>query len=107
MIASNPEVIVVNPGVPAKSLKELLAYVKANPGKVSSGTGGPGTPSHVMAVDFGTRAGAPLNIIHYKGPGPALHDVSARPVNATFEQPGTALLQARAGRVLPLARTAH
>ncbi len=106
MIASNPEVIVVNPGVPAKSLKELLAYVKANPGKVSSGTGGPGTPSHVMAVDFGTRAGAPLNIIHYKGSGPALQDVIAGHVNATFEQAATALVQARAGRVVPLAVTA-
>jgi tripartite-type tricarboxylate transporter receptor subunit TctC len=105
MIASNPEVVVVNPSVPAKTLKEFVAYVKANPGKVSYGTGGPGTPSHVMAVDFGTRVGAPLNIVHYKGSGPALQDVIAGHVNSTFEQAATALVQARGGRVVALAVT--
>jgi tripartite-type tricarboxylate transporter receptor subunit TctC len=106
MIASNPEVIVVNPKVPAKTLKEFIAYVKANPGKVSCGTGGPGTPAHVMAVDFGNRVGAPLNIVHYKGAGPALQDVIAGHVNEAFEQAATALVQARAGRVVALAVTA-
>jgi tripartite-type tricarboxylate transporter receptor subunit TctC len=106
MIASNPEVIVVNPKVPAKTLKEFVAYVKANPGNVSYGTGGPGTPSHVMAVDFGTRVGAPLNIVHYKGSGPAMQDVIAGHVNSTFDQAATALVQARAGRVVALAVTA-
>ncbi|MGZ5038427.1 MAG: Bug family tripartite tricarboxylate transporter substrate binding protein [Usitatibacter sp.] len=105
MIASNPEVIVVNPKVPAKTLKEFVAYVKANPGKVSYGTGGPGTPAHVMAVDFGTRVGAPLNIIHYKGAGPAMQDVIAGHVDSTFDQAATGLNQARAGRVVALAVT--
>jgi tripartite-type tricarboxylate transporter receptor subunit TctC len=104
MIASNPEVIVVNPTVPVKTLKELIAYVKANPGKVSYGTGGPGTPSHVMAVDFGTRV-APLNIVHYRGSGPAMQDVIAGHVNLTFDQAATGLAQARAGRVVALAVT--
>ena len=106
MIASNPEVIVVHPSVPVKTLKEFVAYVKANPGKVSYGTGGPGTPSHVMAVDFGTRVGAPLNIIHYKGAAPAMQDVIAGHVNSSFDQAATALAQARAGRVVALAVTA-
>ncbi|MGZ5042594.1 MAG: Bug family tripartite tricarboxylate transporter substrate binding protein, partial [Usitatibacter sp.] len=98
-------VIVVNPKVPAKTLKEFVAYVKANPGKVSYGTGGPGTPAHVMAVDFGTRVGAPLNIIHYKGAGPAMQDVIAGHVDSTFDQAATGLNQARAGRVVALAVT--
>jgi tripartite-type tricarboxylate transporter receptor subunit TctC len=106
MIAANPEIVVVNPSVPVKSLKEFVAYVKANPGKVSYGTGGPGTPSHVMAVDFGARVGAPLNIVHYKGSGPALQDVMAGHVNSTFDQAATALGQVRAGRVVALAVTA-
>jgi tripartite-type tricarboxylate transporter receptor subunit TctC len=106
MIASNPEVIVVNPALPVKTLKDFVAYVKANPGKVSYGTGGPGTPSHVMAVDFGMRVGAPLNIVHYKGAGPAMQDVIAGHVNSTFDQAATALTQARAGRVAALAVTA-
>ena len=105
MIASNPEIIVVHPSVPAKTLKEFIAYVKANPGKVSYGTGGPGTPSHVMAVDFGTRVGAPLNIVHYKGAGPAMQDVIAGHVNSTFDQAATGLVQAKAGRVIALAVT--
>jgi tripartite-type tricarboxylate transporter receptor subunit TctC len=106
MIASNPEIIAINPTVPARTLKEFVAYVKANPGKVSYGTGGPGTPSHVMAVDFGTRVGAPLNIVHYKGAGPAMQDVIAGHVNSTFDQAATALAQAKAGRVIALAVTA-
>jgi len=105
MIASNPEIVVVNPNVPVKSLKEFVAYVKANPGKVSYGTGGPGTPSHVMAVDFGARVGAPLNIVHYKGSGPALQDVIAGHVNSTFDQAATAIAQVRGGRVVALAVT--
>ena len=105
MIASNPEIVVVNPNVPVKSLREFVAYVKANPGKVSYGTGGPGTPSHVMAVDFGARVGAPLNIVHYKGSGPALQDVIAGHVNSTFDQAATAIAQVRGGRVVALAVT--
>ena len=106
MIASNPEIIVVHPSVPVKTLKDFIAHVKANPGKVSYGTGGPGTPSHVMAVDFGTRVGAPLNIVHYKGAAPAMQDVIAGHVNSSFDQAATALAQARAGRVVALAVTA-
>jgi tripartite-type tricarboxylate transporter receptor subunit TctC len=88
-----------------KTLKEFVEHVKKNPGNVSYGTGGPGTPSHVMAVDFGNRVGAPLNIIHYKGSGPALQDVIAGHVNATFDQAATALNQVKAGRVRALAVT--
>ena len=105
MIAANPEIVAVHPGVPAKTLKEFVAYVKANPGKVSYGTGGPGTPSHVMAVDFGARVGSELNIVHYKGSAPALQDVIAGHVNSTFDQAATALAQVKAGRIVALAVT--
>ena len=69
-IAANPQIMVSRNGVPAKGLKEFIAWVKANPGKVTYGTGGPGTPSHVMAVHFAERVGSPLIIVHYKGSGP-------------------------------------
>jgi tripartite-type tricarboxylate transporter receptor subunit TctC len=52
--------------LPGEELQELVAYVKANPGKVSYGTGGAGTPAHIMAADFSQRV-APPNIIHYRG----------------------------------------
>src|SRR5689334_13403406 len=50
MIAANPQIIVSKNAVPAKDLKEFIAWVKANASTVSAGTGGPGTPSHIMAV---------------------------------------------------------
>jgi tripartite-type tricarboxylate transporter receptor subunit TctC len=106
MVAANAEIVVVNPSVPVKTFKEFVDLVKKNPGTVSYGTGGPGTPSHVMAVDFGNRVGAPLNIVHYKGSGPALQDVIAGHVNSTFDQAATALGQVKAGRVRALAVTA-
>ena len=62
IMATGPNVLAVNPTLPVKTLKEFVEHVKKNPGNVSYGTGGPGTPSHVMAVDFGNRVGAPLNV---------------------------------------------
>ena len=106
MIASNPQVVVSKNGLPAKDLKELIAHVKANPGKVSYGTGGPGTPSHVMAVHFGELVGSSLVIVHYKGAAPAMQDVMAGHVDLSFDQAATALTQARAGRVRAYAVTA-
>ena len=106
MIATNPQVMLSKNDVPAKSLRDLVAHVKANPGKVSYGTGGPGTPSHVMAVYFGNQVGAPLNIVHYKGAGPAMQDVLAGHVDLTFDQAATALGQIKAGRVRGYAVTA-
>lgn len=105
MVATNPQVMVSKNDLPPKDLKALIEYAKANPGKVSYGTGGPGTPSHVMAVYFGTQV-APLNIVHYKGAGPAMQDIMAGHVDLTFDQAATALTQVRAGRVRAYAVTA-
>jgi tripartite-type tricarboxylate transporter receptor subunit TctC len=105
LIVSNPQVMVSRNGVPAADLKEFIAWVKANPGKMTYATGGPGTPSHVMGVHFAERMGAPFVIVHYKGSGPALQDVMAGHVDATFDQAATALGQARAGRVRAYAVT--
>jgi len=104
MVASNPQVVVSKLDFPAKDLKGLVAHVKTKPGAISYGTGGPGTPSHVMAVYFGTLA-APVNIIHYKGSGPALQDVIAGHVDLTFDQAATALSQVKGGKVRAYAVT--
>ncbi len=106
LVASNPQVILTRNGAPAKDLKEVIAWVKANPGKVSYGTGGPGTPSHIMAVYFGEQVGAPLNIVHYKGAAPAMQDVIAGHVDMSFDQAVTGLTHAKAGRVRAYAVTA-
>jgi len=72
LVATNPEVIVSRNDVPANSLQELIAWVKASPpGTVSFASGGAGTPSHIMAVQFGQLV-APLNIVHYRGAAPAM-----------------------------------
>jgi tripartite-type tricarboxylate transporter receptor subunit TctC len=104
LVATNPQVILSKNDIPAKDLRELIAHAKANPGKLSYGTGGPGTPSHVMAVNFGTQV-APLNIVHYKGAGPAMQDIMAGHVDITFDQAATALGQVKAGRVRAYAVT--
>ena len=106
LVATNPEVMLARNAFPARDLKELMAYVKANPGKVSYATGGPGTPSHIMAVYFGDQVGAPLNIIHYKGAAPAMQDVIAGHVDLSFDQAATGLAHAKGGRVKAYAITA-
>jgi len=105
LVATNPEVIVSRLDFPAKDLKQLIAHVKANPGKVSYATGGAGTPSHVMAVAFGADV-APLNIVHYKGAAPAMQDVIAGHVDLSFDQAATALNFVRGGKVRAYAITA-
>lgn len=106
LIATNPQVMLSKNDVPAKTLADLIAHVKANPGKVSYGTGGPGTPSHVMAVYFGNQVGAPLNIVHYKGAAPAMQDLLAGHIDLSFDQAVTAVGHVKAGRVRGYAVTA-
>ncbi len=104
LVASNPQVVLSKNDFPAKDLKELMAYTRANPGKVSYGTGGPGTPAHIMAVYYGTLV-APVNIVHYKGAGPALQDLIAGHIELTFDQAATGLAHARSGKVRAYAIT--
>lgn len=106
LVATNPQVMLSRNDVAARDLAGLVALVKANPGKVSYGTGGPGTPSHVMAVYFGTQVGSPLNIVHYKGAAPAMQDLMAGHIDLTFDQAATAIAQVKAGRVRAYAVTA-
>ena len=106
MVASNPQIIISNPSVPAKNLKELVAWCKANGDKVSAGTGGPGTPAHISVVYFGNTIGAPVQPIHYKGSGPAMQDVIGGHINLGFEQAANALPHIRAGKIRGYAVTA-
>jgi tripartite-type tricarboxylate transporter receptor subunit TctC len=99
MVASNPQILVSKMDVPAKDMKEIVAWAKAQPGGVSAGTGGPGTPSHVSAVYFGVLINAPVRIIHYKGSGLALQDVIGGHIDISFDQALNALPQIRGGRV--------
>jgi tripartite-type tricarboxylate transporter receptor subunit TctC len=75
MIGNAPNSLVVNPSFPAKTLAELIAYAKANPGKVNFGSAGAGTASHITGEYFARTAGITLVHIPYKGTGPALTDL--------------------------------
>ena len=106
MVATNPQVIVSHPAVPAKDLKELVAWAKREGDKVAAGTGGPGTPAHISVVYFGKTIGAPVQPIHYKGSGPAMQDLIAGHINMGFEQAANALQYVRAGKIRGYAVTA-
>ena len=106
LIASNPQLLVAKNSIPAKDLKELVAWVKANQDKVAIGTGGAGTPSHVSAVYFRNLTGAKVEIVHYRGSAPALQDVIAGHIDMIFDQASSALPQVRAGKARTYAVTA-
>ena len=80
-ITSAPLVLAVNPNFPANSVKELIAFAKKNPGKVSYATPGAGSPQDLASLLFELKADIKLNAIPYKGGGPALVDVLAGHVN--------------------------
>jgi tripartite-type tricarboxylate transporter receptor subunit TctC len=106
MIATNPQILVSKLAVPAKDLKEFLAWEKANQGKASVGTGGAGTPAHVSAVYFQNVTGTKPQIVHYRGAAPAMQDLLSGQIDFMFDQAASSLPQVRAGRIRPYAVTA-
>ena len=105
LLGTTSNVLVVNPSVAAKSVKELIALAKANPGKLNYSSPGIGTPPHLIAELFKQRAG--VNIVHvpYKGGGLAGQAVIAGEVQMTFENPTTTVPQVQGGLVRGLAVT--
>ncbi len=85
-IASMPNVLTVNPKVPAKDLKEFIALAKANPGKYSFATSGVGSINHMLGESFQGAAGVKMVHIPYKGSGPAMNDVMGGQVDSLFDQ---------------------
>jgi tripartite-type tricarboxylate transporter receptor subunit TctC len=99
LIANNPQVLVSKTALPAKDLKELIAWTKANGDKVSFGTGGAGTPAHVSAVYFNKATGSNAKIIHYRGSAPAMTDLFAGHIDLYFDQTASAVANTHARRV--------
>ena len=98
-----PIILVANPQLPVKSVPELIAYAKANPGKVAYGSAGNGGGTHLAGELFASMAGVDLLHVPYKGSAPAMTDVLANTVQLMFADAPTALAQMRAGKVRPLA----
>ncbi|MBL8383515.1 MAG: tripartite tricarboxylate transporter substrate binding protein BugD [Burkholderiales bacterium] len=105
-IASNPQLLVSKNAVPARDLRELVAWVKANQDKVTVGTAGVGAASHVSGVYFQTATASRLQFVPYKGTGPALVDLMAGHIDLMFDQASNALPHVRAGKLRPYAVTA-
>jgi len=104
VIGAIPNVLLVNPQVPATSVAELIAYAKANPGKLNYASQGSGATSHLTTELFKSMAGG-LEITHipYKGTAPALTDLLAGQVDMMFDNLGVSLPHARAGKLRALA----
>jgi tripartite-type tricarboxylate transporter receptor subunit TctC len=84
MVAESPFILVVNNDLPVKTIPELIAYAKANPGKLAFGSGGPGAPHHLFAELFASMAGIKMTHVPYKGSLPALNDVLAGHIQLMF-----------------------
>jgi tripartite-type tricarboxylate transporter receptor subunit TctC len=103
VLALVPNVLTARPDLPATSLRELIAYAKANPGKISYASQGNGSTSHLSASMLQSAAGLELVHIPYKGEGPALVDIIAGRVDIFFGNLAAALRYHQAGRVRILA----
>lgn len=105
LVALVPNVVVLNPKVPANSLRELIDYAKANPGKLNYGSAGNGTSHHLAGELFKTLTGTQINHVPYKGAGPAMQDLLGGQVDMMFDGMGTSAPQIRGNKLRPLAVT--
>jgi len=104
-LVSLQNIIVVNPTLAAKNLKEYIALAKARPGDMLFGTSGTGSPGHLAGVLMETMAGIRLTHVPYKGGGPLITDLIAGHVPSSFSVISTALPHVRSGRVRAIAVT--
>jgi tripartite-type tricarboxylate transporter receptor subunit TctC len=105
LIARVPNMLVINPAVPAKDVKELIALLKASPNKYSFASSGNGTSQHLSGELFKSMSGTDMQHIPYKGSPPALQDVMGGQVTMTFDNITTAWPLAKAGKLRALAVT--
>jgi tripartite-type tricarboxylate transporter receptor subunit TctC len=105
VIATVPNVIVVNPKRDFKTLAELIAFAKANPGKLNYGSAGNGTTHHLAGELFKQVTGTELTHVPYKGAGPLTQDLLAGQVDLAFDGLGSSASHIKSGRLRPLAVT--
>jgi tripartite-type tricarboxylate transporter receptor subunit TctC len=105
MIANNPQLIVAKKAVPAKDLKELIAWLKANSATATQGTAGHGTASHISGVYLQNITGTRFQFVPYRGAGPAMQDLVAGQIDLMIDQAANSLPQVRAGTVKAYAVT--
>src|SRR5436305_10606447 len=99
LIAANTMIVVTKNDVPPKNFRELIDWLKANPGKVAVGTAGVGSASHFSGVYFQNLIKTQFNFVPYRGTGPALQDLVAGQIDMIVDQASNALTQAQAGKI--------
>jgi tripartite-type tricarboxylate transporter receptor subunit TctC len=105
VLASVPNILIVNPSVPAKSVQELIAYAKANPGKLAYGSAGNGSTEHLSAELFKAMTGVDMVHIPYKGGAPMMTDLIGGQIQVAIETSGSAAPYIQSGKVRALAVT--
>ena len=100
-----PQLMQLNPSVPAKTVPEFIAYAKANPGKVAMGSGGNGSPAHVIGEYFKLMTGTELTHVPYRGAAPAVVDLLGGQIQVAFTEMATSLGHVRDGKLRALAVT--
>jgi tripartite-type tricarboxylate transporter receptor subunit TctC len=105
LLPSNPMIIVSKNAVPAKSLGELLAWLKARPTPATAGTAGAGSGSHIAALYFESVTGIKLQYVPYRGTGPAMTDLVAGQIDLIVDQTSNSISQVRAGTIRAYAVT--
>lgn len=106
LIATESIVIVGRKDLPANDLKDLIAWLGANPNKASAGTTGPGGVGHVVGVFFQKETGTQFQFVPYRGVGPAIQDMIAGQIDIMFDTSANSLPQVRSGNVKAFAVTA-
>jgi tripartite-type tricarboxylate transporter receptor subunit TctC len=102
-IATTPLFLFASPSLPVENLKELIAYAKANPGKLSVGTPGIGTPHHLAVAMLNAAAGIDITHVPYKGTAPALNDLLGEQIPLIWATPNVVIQYVETGKVKPLA----
>jgi tripartite-type tricarboxylate transporter receptor subunit TctC len=105
LLPSNPMIIVSKKAVPATSLKEFLAWLKAQPSPPTAGTAGAGSGSHIAGLYFENVAGIKLQYVPYRGTGPAMNDLVAGQIDLIVDQTSNSIGQVRAGNIRAYAIT--
>jgi len=100
-----PQLMQVNPSLPVQSVPEFIAYAKANPGKIAMGSGGNGSPAHVIGEYFKLMTGTDLTHVPYRGAAPAVTDLLGGQIQVAFTELATSLGHVKAGRLRALAVT--
>jgi tripartite-type tricarboxylate transporter receptor subunit TctC len=105
LLPSNPMIIVSKNAVPAKSLKELIAWLKAKPTAPTAGTAGAGSGSHIAGLYFENVTGIKLQFVPYRGTAPAMTDLVAGQIDLIIDQTSNSISQVRAGTIRAYAVT--